>query len=94
MACERVAFIGRAREQISHHKRDGITEAWVESIVLNADKSDKEYQPDGSFKITVRTKKPTGVKITVNIYAREEVFKIDDRIVWQTCKVFGIHVEG
>lgn len=94
MTCERVEFVGKTKEQISHHRRDGITEAWVESIVLNAEESDREYLPDASFKIAVKTKKPSGVNITVIIYAREEVFKIDDRIVWRTCKVFGIHVEG
>lgn len=94
MTCERVEFVGKTKEQISHHRRDGITEAWVESIVLHAAESDREYLPDGSFKIVVKTKKPGGVNIRVNIYAREVVFKIDDRIIWRTCKVFGIHVEG
>jgi hypothetical protein len=50
MTCERVEFAGKTKEQISHHRRDGITEAWVESIVLHAEESDREYLPDDSFK--------------------------------------------
>jgi len=94
MACEKVLLVGKTREQISHHRRDGVTEAWIESIVLHADDYDKEYQKDGSFKIVIKTKKPTGANLTVIIYVREEVFKINDRIVWTICKVFGIHVQG
>jgi len=54
----------------------------------------KKYQKNGSFKIVIRTKKPGGAKMAVSIYIREEVFKIDGRDIWRTCKVFGIHVEG
>jgi len=64
MPCEKVSFAKKAIEQISHHRRDGLTGAWIESIILNANE------------------------------VREEVFKIDGRNVWRTCKVFGIHVEG
>jgi len=94
MPCEKVSFAKKAVEQISHHRKDGVTEAWIESVVLNADEEEREYQKDGSFKIVVRTKKPSGAKMTVSLYIREGVFKIDDRIVWRTCKVFGIHLEG
>jgi len=27
-------------EHISHHRRDGVTEAWIESVVLNADEEE------------------------------------------------------
>ena len=94
MPCERIAFAGKAVKQISHHRKDGVTEAWLESVVLNAGEEEREYRQDGSFMILVRTKNPSGANVTVNIYAREEVFKIDDRIIWRTCTVFGIHLEG
>lgn len=44
MSCEKVSFAKKAIEQISHHRKDGVTEAWIESVVLNADEEEREYQ--------------------------------------------------
>jgi hypothetical protein len=49
MPCEKVSFAKKAVEQISHHRRDGVTGAWIESIILNAHEEEREYQKNGSF---------------------------------------------
>lgn len=94
MVCEKVLFVGKTSAQISHHRKDGVTEAWIESIVMHTPDTKRKYLKNGSFVIEVRRKKPSGAIINVFIYVREEIFKIENQIIWRECKVYGIHVEG
>jgi hypothetical protein len=94
MPCEKVSFARKAIDQISHHRKDGVTEAWTESIVRDTPDTKRDYLKDGSFTIKVRTRKPSGADISVFIYAREKMFKIEGQIIWRECNVYGIHVEG
>ena len=56
MPCEKVSFAKKAIEQITHHRKDGVTEAWIESIVRDTPDMKRAYLKDGSFVINVKTK--------------------------------------
>jgi len=71
MPCEKVSFAKKAVEQISHHRKDGVTEAWIESIVMDTPDRRRNYLKDSSFMIKVRTRKPSGAGINVFIYVRD-----------------------
>ncbi|MFQ6121277.1 MAG: hypothetical protein ACE5KE_15480 [Methanosarcinales archaeon] len=47
MVCEKVLFVGKTRSQISHHQKDGVIGAWIESIVMHTPDTKRKYLKNG-----------------------------------------------
>lgn len=85
---EYVRFAGKVPSQISHHVKDGITEDFVRSRVLFTSKEDREYLPDGSYKLAFKVKHGNRKPILVEIYVRERKYNS----VITEYVVYGVHV--
>jgi len=84
---EFVRFAGKASTQISQHVKNGVTEDFVRNKVLYAPKNDREYLPDGSFKLVFKVRKGRREPILVKIYVRER--KHNNLVEYV---IYGVHV--
>ncbi len=85
---EFVRIAKRARDQISQHVKEGISEEYVKNRVLLASKADREYLEDGSYKLVYRYKRGESI-LRVHIFVREIVH--NDLI--REFVVYGVHIE-
>jgi len=85
---EYVRLAGKAPIQVSQHEKDGISEEYIKRRVLYSSIKERDYLPDGSFKLTFKFKKGHRKPFLVEIFVRE---KTHNNFIREYI-VYGVHV--
>ena len=83
-----VRITRKASDQISQHRRHGISEEYVKNRVRFAPTAERNTLPDGSYRPAYRVKRGES-RLRVEIFVREQVH--DDLI--REFVVYGVHTE-
>ncbi|WP_287583701.1 hypothetical protein [Candidatus Borrarchaeum sp.] len=85
---EYVRLAGKAPIQVSQHEKDGVSEGYIKRRVLYSSIKEREYLPDGSFRLILKFKKGHRKPFLVEIFVREKTY---NNLIREFI-VYGVHV--